>query len=96
MLGVRRAVGTDYVVPAVEIIDTRIMRVDPETKSTRKVMDTISDNAADAGIVLGGRPIKQWTRICAGSLPTSTATVRSKNQAWPRPCSIIRPKAWPG
>ncbi len=50
--------ATDYVVPAVEIIDTRIQRVDPETKSTRKVMDTISDNAADAGIVMGGRPIK--------------------------------------
>lgn len=50
--------ATDYVIPAVEIIDTRIMRVDPETKTTRKVMDTISDNAADAGIVLGGRPIK--------------------------------------
>lgn len=50
--------ATDYVVPAVEIIDTRIMRVDPETKSTRKVMDTISDNAADAGVVIGGRPVK--------------------------------------
>jgi len=49
--------ATDYVCPAVEIIDARICRVDPKTKVTRKVMDTISDNAANAGLVLGGRCI---------------------------------------
>lgn len=50
--------ATDYVVPAIEIIDARIQQIDPETKATRKVFDTISDNAADAGLVLGGRPVK--------------------------------------
>ena len=45
--------ATDYVVPSIEILDTRIIRVDPETGKTRKVFDTISDNAANAGIVLG-------------------------------------------
>jgi 2-oxo-hept-3-ene-1,7-dioate hydratase len=50
--------ATDYVIPALEIIDARIMQVDPETKATRKVFDTISDNAANAGIVLGGRPVR--------------------------------------
>ena len=50
--------ATDYVTPAIEILDTRIFRVDPETKATRKVLDTISDNAANAGIVLGGRPFR--------------------------------------
>lgn len=50
--------ATDYVVPAIEIIDARLHNVDPETGITRKVFDTISDNAANAGIVLGGRPIK--------------------------------------
>src|SRR5450432_1800557 len=49
--------ATDFVVPALEILDTRIQRVDPETKSTRKIFDTIADNAANAGIVLGGRPL---------------------------------------
>ena len=49
--------ATEYVVPAVEIIDARIQQVDPETKVTRKVFDTISDNAANAGVVLGGRPM---------------------------------------
>ena len=50
--------ATDYVVPAIEIIDARIQQIDPQTKGTRKVFDTISDNAADAGLVLGGRPVK--------------------------------------
>ena len=45
--------ATDYVTPALEILDTRIFRVDPETGKTRSVLDTISDNAANAGIVLG-------------------------------------------
>lgn len=50
--------ATDYVVPALEIIDARIVRVDPATGRTRTVLDTISDNAANAAIVLGGRPVK--------------------------------------
>ena len=50
--------ATDYVTPAVEIIDARIEQFDRETRAPRKVVDTISDFAANAGIVLGGRPIK--------------------------------------
>lgn len=50
--------AVDYVTPAVEIIDARIHQVDPVSKVTRKVMDTISDNAAGAGLLLGGRPFK--------------------------------------
>jgi 2-oxo-hept-3-ene-1,7-dioate hydratase len=50
--------ATDFVVPALEILDTRIERVDPTTRATRKIFDTIADNAANAGIVLGGRPIR--------------------------------------
>ena len=45
--------ATDFVVPAIEILDTRILRVDPETGTTRNICDTISDNAANAGLVLG-------------------------------------------
>jgi 2-oxo-hept-3-ene-1,7-dioate hydratase len=45
--------ATDYVVPAIEILDTRIVRADKATGATRTVFDTISDNAANAGIVLG-------------------------------------------
>ncbi len=50
--------ATDYVVPALEIIDARIEQFDRETKAPRKVYDTISDFAANAGIVLGGRPVR--------------------------------------
>jgi 2-oxo-hept-3-ene-1,7-dioate hydratase len=50
--------ATDYVVPAIEIIDARIEQFDRHTKAMRRVFDTISDNAANAGIVTGGRPVK--------------------------------------
>lgn len=49
--------ATDYVQPAIEIIDARIEQFDRHTKAPRKVYDTISDNAANAGIVLGGRKV---------------------------------------
>ena len=45
--------ATEYVAPSIEILDTRIQRVDPDTGKARTVHDTISDNAANAGIVLG-------------------------------------------
>ena len=50
--------ATDYVTPAIEIIDARIEQFDRHTKAMRKVQDTISDNAANAGIVLGGKRVK--------------------------------------
>jgi len=50
--------ATDYVTPAIEIIDARIEQFDRDTKAMRKVYDTISDFAANAGIVLGGRPVR--------------------------------------
>ena len=50
--------ATQWVTPAIEIIDARIEQFDRETKAPRKVFDTISDFAANAGIVLGGRPVR--------------------------------------
>ena len=49
--------ATDHVSPAVELIAARSYRKDPTTGRTRTVVDTISDNAADAGIVCGGDPV---------------------------------------
>ena len=43
--------ATEYVVPALELVDARVQ--DP-----RKIFDTVSDNAAAAGIVMGGRPVR--------------------------------------
>ena len=45
--------ATDYVVAAAELIDARSHRVDPVDRVSRTVRDTISDNAANAGIVVG-------------------------------------------
>jgi 2-oxo-hept-3-ene-1,7-dioate hydratase len=50
--------ATDYVVPALELIAARTFRVDPETGYKRTVKDTISDNAANAGIITGGLPVR--------------------------------------
>ena len=44
--------------PAFELIGARSYRVDPETGYTRTVFDTIADNAANAGVVLGDRRIE--------------------------------------
>lgn len=49
--------ATDRVVPALELIAARSFRRDPETGRTRTVVDTISDNAANAGIITGGEPV---------------------------------------
>ena len=45
--------ATEYVVPAFELIAARSYRVHPKTGYTRTIMDTISDNAANAGIIVG-------------------------------------------
>jgi 2-oxo-hept-3-ene-1,7-dioate hydratase len=50
--------ATDYVSPALELIAARSYRTDPQTGYTRKVYDTIADNAANAGIILGDRRVR--------------------------------------
>jgi len=42
--------ATEFVVPALEIVDARV-------QNPRKIYDTIADNGAAAGIVIGGRPV---------------------------------------
>lgn len=43
--------ATEYVIPSIEIIDARV-------QNPRKIFDTVADNGAAAGIVLGGRPVR--------------------------------------
>lgn len=43
--------ATEYVVPTIEIIDARV-------EEPRKIFDTVSDNGAGAGLILGGRPTR--------------------------------------
>jgi 2-oxo-hept-3-ene-1,7-dioate hydratase len=42
--------ATEYVVPAIEIVDARV-------QDQRSIFDTVADNGAAAGIVVGGRPV---------------------------------------
>ena len=50
--------ATDFIAPSLEILDTRIKRKDPKTGKTRNIFDTISDNAANAGVVIGDQQHK--------------------------------------
>ena len=45
--------ATEYVVPSIEIIDARV-------DEPRTICDTIADNGAAAGIVLGGRAVRPF------------------------------------
>ena len=49
--------ATEYVQPALELIDARSYRVHPVTGRARTIVDTIADNAADAGVILGGHMV---------------------------------------
>lgn len=49
--------ATEFVTPALEILDARVQMTDPGTGHTRTIVDTVADNAADAGIVTGGRAV---------------------------------------
>lgn len=55
--------ATSRIVPAIELIDARIRRIDAETGATRKVFDTISDNAANAGLVIADQAIPTGTDL---------------------------------
>lgn len=43
--------ATDHVLPSIEIIDARV-------EEPRRITDTVADNGAAAGLVLGGRPVR--------------------------------------
>ena len=45
--------ATEYIVPALEVIDYR-------TEVPRAITDTIADNAASGGIIIGGRPVRPF------------------------------------
>jgi 2-oxo-hept-3-ene-1,7-dioate hydratase len=54
--------ATNHIVAALELIDARSYRVDPDDGVPRTVRDTISDNAADAGIVVGSTRLRPGER----------------------------------
>ncbi|MDM7943713.1 MAG: 2-oxo-hepta-3-ene-1,7-dioic acid hydratase [Hydrogenophaga sp.] len=68
--------ATDFVTPAIEIIDARIEQFDRHTRAMRKVFDTISDNAANAGIVLGAGDARYRADPITTDLPWCGAVLR--------------------
>ncbi|WP_299044017.1 2-oxo-hept-4-ene-1,7-dioate hydratase [uncultured Tateyamaria sp.] len=67
--------ATAHVAPALEILDTRILRADPNTGQPRKVFDTIADNAANAGIVMGPERHPPENLRWVGAIITRDGTV---------------------
>jgi 2-oxo-hept-3-ene-1,7-dioate hydratase len=74
---------TRFDAPCLEILETRIPRLDPASGAARTIVDTIADNAGNAGVVLAA--VGLW--ICAGWGRSSSATVWSS-----RP--VLAPAFW--
>lgn len=68
--------ATDHVTPAIEIIDARIEQFDRHTRAPRKVFDTISDNAANAAIVVGEGDARYRADPLSTDLPWCGAVLR--------------------
>jgi 2-oxo-hept-3-ene-1,7-dioate hydratase len=68
---------------AIEAIDARTAQFDRYSNAMRKVQDPISDNAVNAGIVLGGRKVLPRTadQPGAGAIPRQRGMVKEIGQA---------------
>jgi len=72
--------ATEYVVPAIEIVDARLQ--DP-----RKIFDTVADNGAAAGIAVGGRPVGPLdvdlrSAVTASPSSPDISCWRARSRAW--------------
>ena len=50
--------ATEYVTPAIELLDSRIEKIDSVTNKPRTIVDSICDNAGYAALITGGRPFR--------------------------------------
>ena len=87
--------ATEFVAPSLEILDTRILRSDPTSGRARIITDTVADNAANAGIVLGKQRHAIGDRrsaimTCDGSGLWSSGTGLSRKPGWAQACWTIR------
>jgi len=55
--------ASSHIIPSLELIAARSFRLDPQTGYKRTVKDTISDNAANAGIIIGRDSIPKETDL---------------------------------
>jgi len=82
--------ATDYVVPALEILDSRI------EMEGRTIVDTIADNAAMGAMVVGGNPSARTPSTCAGSPRSCTRTRPWRRRGWLPASWTTRPPACTG
>ena len=74
--------SSEYIAPALELIAARSFRVDPKTGYKRTVKDTISDNAANAGIILGKTHIPKNADLAwVGALLRKNGTIETSGIA---------------
>lgn len=74
--------ATDYVTPAIEIIDARIEQFDRHTKAMRKVYDTAPSATTPT-------PLSWWAAAPTRAPPTAPGSASCARTAW------WRRRAWP-
>jgi hypothetical protein len=88
--------ATDFVVPALEILDTRIEPVDPATnRRERSSIPSPTMRPTPASCSAAAR-YGRWMLICAGSARCAIAMANWKRPGWPPGCSTIPRPPWPG
>lgn len=50
--------ATEYICPAIEILNSRLEKIDSVTGQKRTIVDSICANAGYGGLVMGGRPFR--------------------------------------
>jgi 2-oxo-hept-3-ene-1,7-dioate hydratase len=88
--------ATDFVVPALEILDTRIERVDTATKSTRKIFEPSPTTRPMPASCSAAARYGRATPTCAGSARCAIATASWRRPGLPPACSITPLPPWPG
>lgn len=50
--------ATEYICPSIEILNSRVEKIDSVTQQKRTIIDSICDNAGYGALILGGRPFR--------------------------------------
>ena len=76
--------ATQAVCPSLEILDTRIVPKDSDTGAMRTVVDTIADNAANAGLVLGTQRhgVEDFDLRWVGAIVSKDGLVEALELSW--------------
>lgn len=82
--------GTEQVSPSLEILDTRVMRADPETGTSRIIFGTLRKKQPTRAWFWGRKNTKLTRMICGGRVPLSNVMAWSSKPDWGQGCLMIR------